>query len=71
MELDIPKIIAAFNGVKNGDFMSRYDPDRADSAMDPRRCVGCGACASICPQGIDIPAVMKEFPGLLKPPARR
>ena len=71
MELDIPKIIAAFNGVKNGDFMSRYEPDRADSAMDPRRCVGCGACASICPQGIDIPAVMKEFPGLLKPPARR
>ena len=65
MELEIPKIIAAYNGVKNGDHMARYDLNTADSAMDPRRCVGCGACASICPQGIDIPAIMAEFPGML------
>ena len=70
MELDIPKIIAAYNGVKNGDFMSRYDPDTADSAMDPRRCVGCGSCAAICPQGIKIPAIMAEFAEMLKPPRR-
>ncbi len=67
MDLDIPKIIAACNGVKNGDFMARYDPNTAGSAMDPRRCVGCGACASICPQGIQVPAVMAEFAELLKP----
>ena len=70
MELDIPKIIAAYNGVTNGDFMSRYDPDTADSAMDPRRCVGCGSCAAICPQGIKIPAIMAEFAEMLKPPRR-
>ena len=70
MELEIPKIIAAYNGLKNGDFMSRYDPDTADSAMDPRRCVGCGSCASICPQGIPIPAIMAEFSEMLKPPRR-
>ena len=70
MELDIPKIIAAYNGVKNGDFMSRYDPDAVDSAMDPRRCVGCGSCAAICPQGIKIPAIMAEFAEMLKPPRR-
>ena len=70
MELDIPKIIAAYNGVKNGDFMSRYDPDTTDSAMDPRRCVGCGSCAAICPQGIKIPAIMAEFAEMLKPPRR-
>ena len=70
MELDIPRIIAAYNGVKNGDFMSRYDPDTAGEAMDPRRCVGCGACAAICPQGISIPAVMAEFSEMLKPPRR-
>ena len=64
-ELEIPKIIAAYNGVKNGDFMARYDMNAADSALDPRRCVGCGACAAICPQGIDIPAIMSEFPELL------
>ncbi len=70
MELDIPGIIAAYNGVKNGDFMSFYDPDAADAAMDPRRCVGCGACASICPQNIGIPAIMEEFAGMLQRPRR-
>ena len=65
-ELEIPKIIAAYNGVKNGDFMARYDMDTADSAMDPRRCVGCAACSAICPQGIDIPGVMSAFPALLQ-----
>ncbi len=71
MALAIPDIIAAYNGVKNGDFMARYDPDTAGDAMDPRRCVACGACAEICPQGIDIPAVMAEFPELLKKAPRR
>ena len=70
MELDIPKIIAAYNGMKNGDFMARYDPDTADPSMDPRRCVGCGSCAAICPQGIKIPAIMAEFAEMLKPPRR-
>ena len=65
MELEIPKIIAAYNGVKNGDHMARYDLDAADPSMDPRRCIGCGACAVICPQNIDIPGIMAEFPGML------
>ena len=70
MELEIPKIIAAYNGVKNGDFMARYDLDKAGEAMDARRCVGCGACASICPQGIAIPQLMAALPEMLKPPRR-
>ncbi len=65
MELDIPRIIAACNGVKNGDFMARYDPDGADPSMDPRRCVGCSACTSICPQSIAVPELMREFAGML------
>ena len=65
MALDIPKIIAAYNGVKNGDFMARYDPDRAGEALDPRRCVGCGACAAVCPQGIKIPELMEDCGKLL------
>ena len=68
MELEIPKIIAAYNAVKNEDFMARYDPDRADAAMDPRRCVGCGACTGICPQGIAVPDIMSRFAEMLKPP---
>ncbi len=70
-ELEIPKIIAAWNGVKNGDFMARYDPDTAGDAMDPRRCVSCAACAAVCPQGIDIPSIMARFPALLAQPPRR
>ena len=69
--LDIPAIIAAYNGVKNGDFMARYDMDASGDAMDPRRCVGCGACAGVCPQGIDIPKIMADFPDLLRKPPRR
>ena len=65
MELNIPGIIAAYNGVRNGDHMAKYNPDAADPSMDPRRCIGCGACASICPQGIKIPEIMPEFAGML------
>ena len=66
MELEIPRIIAAYNGVRNGDHMARYNPGEAGAPMDPRRCVGCGACASICPQNIAIPDIMKEFAGMLE-----
>ena len=67
MQLEIPKIIAAHNSLKNGDFMAYYDMD-ADPAMDPRRCVGCGACAAICPQHIDIPDIMNRVAERLSQP---
>ena len=69
-ELEIPRIIAAYNGLKNGDFMARYDPDTEGSAMDPRRCVACGSCADICPQGIAVPDIMKDFAQMLTAPRR-
>ena len=31
----------------------------------PTRCIGCGKCAQICPQGIDVPAIMAEMAGLV------
>ena len=67
MGLEIPKIITAYNAVKNDDFSARYDPDTADVAMDPRRCAGCGACTDICPQGIAVPEIMGKLAELLKP----
>lgn len=70
-ELEIPRIIAAYNGVKNGDFMARYDMDAEGSAMDPRRCIGCAACSAVCPQGIDIPAILAELPKEMAKPPRR
>ena len=68
MQLEIPKILSAYNGLKNGDFMTWYDPDKAEPSMDPRRCVGCKACMAICPQNIAIPDIMKEFAGILSDP---
>ena len=31
-----------------------------------RSCIACGKCAKICPQGIDIPAVMQELTERMK-----
>ena len=66
MELEIPKIIAAYNGVKNGDHMAWYNPAEKGASMDPARCVGCGSCKAICPQHIDIPEIMREFAEMMK-----
>ena len=65
MELEIPKIIAVYNAVKNGERGRKYDPDAVDPSLDPRRCVGCGSCAAICPQNIAIPDIMTEFAEML------
>ena len=27
----------------------------------PSACIGCGACTAICPQNIDIPAIMQDL----------
>ena len=27
----------------------------------PSACIGCGKCAQVCPQGIDVPAHLKAF----------
>ncbi len=65
MELDIPKIIATYNGVKNGDWTIRYNPAEEDPSLDPGRCISCGSCASVCPQNIAIPDIMAETAAML------
>lgn len=30
----------------------RYIPDVATLELDPRKCVGCGACETVCPHGV-------------------
>ena len=29
-------------------------------------CISCGKCSRVCPQGIDIPKIMKELPELMR-----
>ncbi len=66
MGLEIPKIIAAYNAVKNGEESAKYSLADCDESLDPSRCIGCGACAGICPQNIAIPDIMEQFAGMLE-----
>ena len=66
MGLEIPKIISAYNGVKNGENSAWYNPAEKGEAMNPARCIGCGNCTSICPQNIGVPGIMEEFASMLK-----
>lgn len=66
-ELDIPKIIAMYNqhmftggGWEAGMGFAAMPEDKWPSA-----CIGCGACQAVCPQSIEIPALMDEFAHLL------
>ncbi len=62
MGLDIPMLIHAYNDLKFANSMTV--PMQLDALPEERRpsaCIGCGACAAVCPQKIDIPAAMAEF----------
>lgn len=63
MGLDIPKLISYYNEVRfstGGTTVSMY-LDSLPEDKRPSACIGCGACAAVCPQGIDIPAAMQDF----------
>ena len=63
MGLDIPMLIHAYNDVKfsgrSSTVAMQFDALPEDKL--PSACIGCGACAAICPQNIDIPAALAEL----------
>ena len=67
-ELDIPRLLELYN-----EHLSRPDfafiAPMALGAMPaekhPGACIGCGACAAVCPQQIDIPAALAHFAELM------
>ena len=66
MQLDIPMLIHGLNDLKFADSMTvPMQMDALPEDKQPSACIGCGACAAICPQNIDIPAAMAEFADLL------
>lgn len=67
-ELDIPRILSLYNehAYSEGGFIAPMALSAFDKEKLPSACIGCGACAKVCPQQIDIPGVMKKFTSMLE-----
>lgn len=61
--LDIPMLIHAYNDLRfaPGSYTVHMQMDALSEDKLPSACIGCGACARICPQGIDVPRAMSEL----------
>ena len=61
--LDIPRILSLYNehSYSGGGFIAPMALAAFDKDKLPSACVGCGSCAKVCPQQIDIPGIMKKF----------
>ncbi len=58
----IPKIFAIRNKMQlDGDRMGAQKAYKALGDTDASSCIGCGACAQICPQHIEIPEKLKKI----------
>ena len=63
--LDIPKLLEMYNeavvtGGKGGFIPSMFVATLPEDKR-PDACIGCGSCAAVCPQQIDIPAKLADF----------
>ena len=64
MGLNIPDLIATCNDVrfgKEGGMTASMQMEALPPDKHPSACIGCGACARVCPQKIDIPRALKEL----------
>lgn len=61
--LDIPKLIALYNEqvFSGGGFIVSMSLNALPSDKRPDACIACGACQAVCPQGIAIPEIFKDF----------
>lgn len=61
--LDIPKLLSLYNEVNYTGSLGTlgFTLNAMREAELPSACLGCGACESLCPQGIPIPEVLRNF----------
>jgi predicted aldo/keto reductase-like oxidoreductase len=64
MQIEIPKVLQVYNKMKLDGPMQIFGLMGINPG--PKDCVGCGSCASHCPQGINIPEIMQELADQLK-----
>ena len=67
MELNIPLLINAYNDARlhPTSFTVPMMLDTLPEDKLPSACIGCGQCAQMCPQKIDIPKAMSDFAELM------
>lgn len=61
--LDIPRLIELYNEhvYSNGGFLAALGLEAIDESKHPSACIGCRACEQVCPQGIKISEMMRDF----------
>ena len=61
--IDIPRMIELYNEhvFTGGGFIAPMALAAVPADRQPSACIGCGKCADVCPQQIDIPGIMKDF----------
>lgn len=67
MGLEIPRILELYNehAYSEGGFIAPMAMANWEADKLPSACIGCGACAAVCPQQIDIPGTMSKFTEML------
>ena len=67
MELDIPLLLGFYNDLKvTPSFLLGMRIESLPPEKLPSVCIGCGACAAICPQNINIPEKLADMANILK-----
>lgn len=64
MGIDIPTLFSLYNeqNLTDEKISGRVLNDwKIDREKWPDKCLGCGACAAVCPQSIDIPGILTQF----------
>ncbi len=67
-ELDIPRLLELYNehlSRPNFAFIAPMALGAMPMDKHPSACIGCGACAQVCPQQIDIPEALADFARLM------
>ncbi len=70
-KLDIPNLLFMYNELKfqNG-FITQMGIGALKEEERPGACIGCKSCEAVCPQGIKISEIMKDFVERMKEPVQ-
>lgn len=61
--IDVPRMIELYNEhtFTGGGFIAPMALMAVPAERQPSACIGCGRCADVCPQRLDVPGIMRDF----------